>query len=247
MVHEEEASDAGLHGSRNPVADLSAMDAGAINDDQDVDMDNDNETTIRIPLARDITPCHICSRSGRDVGFLNAKDINKHMKEVRAGEHVAWKCRECGKVFPGLHNVRCHIPKCRGRQNRIDREFKCNQCEDTFDTARGLSIHEMHKHPVIRNAKRREEREREQGIPGRKNTVWTDEEIDKLNELNERYRGERYPNVKIKEHFPNKTLKQISDKRRTLSGGAGSEPRLRGSRWARVEISQKKKIGKRNC
>lgn len=30
---------------------------------------------------------------------------------------------------------------------------------------------------------------------------------------------QKNPNVKIKKHFPNKTLKQISDKRRTLQGG----------------------------
>lgn len=43
--------------------------------------------------------------------------------------------------------------------------------------------------------------------------------IERLHELNERYREEKYPNVKIKEHFPDKTLKQISEKRRTLRGG----------------------------
>ena len=225
MEHvEEEASDAGSHGSRDSVADLSAMDAGAINDDLFADRDNENGRTIEIPLIRNITPCPICDRRRHNMGFLNAKDLNKHIKEMHAGEHIAWKCKVCRKEFPGLHNVLCHIQKCKGVENRIMKEFRCNECGDTFDTARGLSIHEMHRHPAIRNAKRRNEREREQGIPGRKNTIWTDEEIDRLSELNERYQNEKYPNVRIKEHFPNKTLKQISDKRRTLRGG-GRAPR----------------------
>ncbi|KAG7189392.1 hypothetical protein KM043_018865, partial [Ampulex compressa] len=211
----EEASDTGYHGSRDPVADSSAMDMGAIVDEQGTDTDNDR-LTILVPFKDAVVYCPGCNTVSNSVGFLMLKDLIKHVKEEHQNRPITWECSACGRGFPGPHNVLCHYPKCKGRQVELPLEFLCTECPKSFRTARGLSIHEMHKHPIIRNSKRQDERERTLGVPGRRAHLWTEEETEKLVALNELHKKERYPNVKIKQHFPDKTLKQISDKRKTL-------------------------------
>ena len=48
-----------------------------------------------------------------------------------------------------------HLPKCKGpKEAKGVAKFKCDFCEESFLTQRGLSMHELHRHPAIRNLKR---------------------------------------------------------------------------------------------
>ena len=48
-----------------------------------------------------------------------------------------------------------HLPKCKGpKEAKGVAKFKCDSCEESFLTQRGLSMHELHRHPAIRNLKR---------------------------------------------------------------------------------------------
>lgn len=49
--------------------------------------------------------------------------------------------------------------------------------------------------------------------PGNRASAWSKDEVDLLIQLDRRFHEERYPNVRIREFLPQKTLKQISDKR----------------------------------
>jgi hypothetical protein len=78
----------------------------------------------------------------------------------------------------------------------------------SFGTQRGLSTHEKHEHPALRNTKRRGT-----DPPSR---IWKVEEICLLRELNERFKGYRYPNVEISKFLTTKSIDQIKYQRRKL-------------------------------
>ena len=78
---------------------------------------------------------------------------------------------------------------------------------------RGLSMHEMHRHPATRNLKRAQNTSRRNTRSVSRASVWSKEETELLIKLNERYKHFKQPNVALQEYFPDKTLKQINDKR----------------------------------
>jgi hypothetical protein len=78
----------------------------------------------------------------------------------------------------------------------------------SFGSQRGLSAHERHAHPALRNAKRRE--------AGPLSENWTVEEVTSLKELEETYKNHRFPNVEISKILTSKTIDQIKYKRRKL-------------------------------
>jgi hypothetical protein len=79
----------------------------------------------------------------------------------------------------------------------------------SFGTQRGLSTHERHAHPALRNLKRR-------GTDPPSNKNWTEVEISLLRELNEKYKNHKYPNKEINKILTNKTIDQIKYQRKKL-------------------------------
>ena len=71
----------------------------------------------------------------------------------------------------------------------------------------------MHRHPATRNLKRAQNTSRRNTRSVSRASVWSKEETELLIKLNERYKHLKQPNVALQEYFPDKTLKQINDKR----------------------------------
>lgn len=172
----------------------------------------DNEITIKVPLDRPTIMCRVYAQEGKRREFLVLKDIAEHLREQHNNINVWWACLKCDKKFERLHATCCHHAKCKGTTPAVKR-FLCEACAESFDTKIGRSQHERHRHPLLRNRKRREAAENPGGQPGRKPSVWTEEETALLIRLNDKFKDERFINVKIAEFMPNKTRKQISDKR----------------------------------
>lgn len=191
-------------------------DGGGIEPCLDAERDEEEVNAIILVPLEDVQFCPVCKYHQRNVGFLNLTDLSKHFREVHGSTKIVWQCRACGKGFPGLHNCRCHLPKCKPVREKPQPNYKCEKCSQEFQTTRGLSTHERHRHPELRNKKRQAEHERPKGQPGRRNFVWTDEEIVRLRMLDSQFTGASRPNVEIRKLMPTKTLKQISDKRREL-------------------------------
>lgn len=213
------ASDTGDPGPGSPVAGLPAVDEGTTGNDPACKLANEFDTRIiiiNVPLLSDITYCESCLAKNIRQGFLNLKDIVSHYKEQHSDVEIRLICTSCSKTFAGIKNWNGHRPKCKGVQPLISRPFKCSECEQSFDSQIGLSQHERHMHPKMRNLKRQIDAEKPHGIPGRREYVWSQEETNLLVSLDERFKDSRFPNKEIKAYFPNKTLKQISDKRRCL-------------------------------
>ncbi|KAG7196444.1 hypothetical protein KM043_000647 [Ampulex compressa] len=139
------------------------------------------------------------------------------MPQEHSNLGIEWKCGNCGKIWPGIRNWRSHFPKCKGRADEEANLVQCSVCDKRFKTKVGLSIHECHDHPALRNLRRKEYAERERLPKGRKLTVWNEEEVKLLQDLDARFKSCKYPNVEIRKFLPTKSLKQISDKRRGLN------------------------------
>ncbi|CAL1672581.1 unnamed protein product [Lasius platythorax] len=86
----------------------------------------------------------------------------------------------------------------------------------SFESKIGLSQHERHAHPRVKNTKRAAEAEQPAEKCGRKLTVWSAEELERFDQLSTKYSGEKNINIKLMEFFPGKTNKQISDAGRRL-------------------------------
>lgn len=213
MGTRRKASDAGASGLEAPVADLSARNEEASADGPA--FIKDKILMINVPMTAPTIGCILCEKQNKRFEFLTLRMFSNHLSE----QHkivVRWICIKCGKAFDKLHATLCHIPKCK-TINKGGKKYKCGACQESFDTETGRSQHERHRHPDVRNRKRKEDAEKHTGRPGRTPSVWTEEEVAQLKVLNERFKNERHINVRIQEFLPNKTNKQISDKRILLN------------------------------
>ncbi|XP_017765590.1 PREDICTED: uncharacterized protein LOC108554726, partial [Eufriesea mexicana] len=220
MKSDDEASDTGAPDPGAPVADLSAVDDRVTVDEPGDSNGHDFGQCVDMPLGGQIQ-CGLCWQNSRNIQFLQEAKFQDHVDRQHPKMSITWRCAACLKSFTKLHACRCHLPKCKktteDRDAEPDKAHKCGSCGMSFETKRGLSTHERHRHPEIRNVKRTTaSTSQSKGKPGRKAMIWTDEEVALLADLNERYRHLPQPNVKIREFLPGKTLKQISDKRRAL-------------------------------
>ncbi|CAK9816254.1 Retrovirus-related Pol polyprotein from type-2 retrotransposable element R2DM [Anthophora plagiata] len=215
--YSEEISDIEGPGPGPSVADLSAVDRRTMVDEIGKSPVHDLAHVVGLPLDGQIK-CKRCEDKGLNRLFLQETKFKEHMDEQHSGATIIWRCTACGKDFPKLHGCRCHLPKCKQRlSTRSAAMIKCDLCDESFETRRGVSMHERHRHPELRNIRRIEAgKTRNRNRPGNRASAWSQEEVGLLIELNERFKHLRQPNVAIRDFLPGKTLKQISDKRRLL-------------------------------
>lgn len=215
---DKDASDAASLGPGGAAADSSALE-GTVVDDLALSLDM---FEIMVPLVDDQVACPVCLKREIHLFFLSLSDLGRHLEQHHVTARIQWRCKDCGKGFPKLHGARCHLPHCKGPSQRPEGTYKCETCPMSFGTQRGLSAHERHAHPAVRNVKRR-------GTdPPDKN--WTLEELALLRELCERYKDHKYPNKMINEVLTNKTIDQIRYQRRKL--------RLLGEEMSSQEATQ---------
>jgi hypothetical protein len=93
---------------------------------------------------------------------------------------------------------------------------------------RGVSQHERHEHPLVRNETRKAEaaQSSEHRKPKGFGQVWTKEEVECMLELETLLQGERFIAKKMCEFLPTKSNKQIRDKRAEATYRAQMKDRL---------------------
>lgn len=218
METEDEASDAEAPGPGTSVADLSAQDRRTIDDDHANSQGNEMEQWTDLPLSGYIK-CRFCAEEGPETCFMNEAQFKEHIELKHPERKAVWRCAACRRHFEKLHGWRVHASRCKGRETGNeagDRQVKCQVCGETFRTQAGLGQHERYRHPQVRNLARQAKGNRGRNGPGNRASAWSKEEVELLIELDRRFHLERFPNVKIREFLPHKTLRQISDKRRLL-------------------------------
>uniref|UniRef100_V9IH71 Reverse transcriptase n=1 Tax=Apis cerana TaxID=7461 RepID=V9IH71_APICE len=138
---------------------------------------------INLPLSGQIK-CYWCSKKGKDIRFLQESQYSKHKDTQHPQEVIIWRCAACHKEFEKLHGCRCHLPKCKGRKIWEGvAKFKCESCEESFLSQRGLSMHERHRHPAIRNQKRAQSTSRGNTRPVSRASVWSKDETESINQV----------------------------------------------------------------
>jgi hypothetical protein len=131
------------------------------------------------------------------------------------------------------HGAQCHLPKCKGLEPESEvHSHKCETCGKGFKTMRGVSQHESHEHPLVRNENRRAEAAQcsEHRKPKGCGQLWTKEEIDRMLELETLLQGERFIAKKMCEFLPTKSKKQIRDKRAEAKYRAQMKDRLQSQK-----------------
>jgi hypothetical protein len=147
---------------------------------------------------------------------LSVNDEIKHLELMHKGLSIDYKCTKCQKRYKTKHGALCHLPKCAGpKQPDAIGQKKCTSYSKTFKTKSGLSQHERHEHPLVRNAHRAAEATQIATRPKPKGfgVVWTKEEMEIMHTLEKELQGDKRIASKMCKHLPNKTNKQIRDKR----------------------------------
>jgi ribosome-interacting GTPase 1 len=60
--------------------------------------------------------------------FMTLGDLDKHISLHHVETHIQWRCIICGRSFPKLRGVRCHVLKCSGPSESNEGAFKCEAC-----------------------------------------------------------------------------------------------------------------------
>ena len=206
---ENEAWDAGPLSPGGAVAHVSASE-GTTGNDQAT---SPAMSLIMVPLVGNQVACPVCEKREVNLFFLNLSDLDRHLTQHHPDAPIYWICINCSKGFSKLHRARCHIPKCGGASSEARTgEFQCEACPMSFGSRRGLSTHERHAHPAVRNIKRRG------ANPPEENTKsWRVEEVALLKGLWGIFKNHKYPNKEISKFLTTKTIDQIKYQRKKLN------------------------------
>ncbi|GJQ68522.1 hypothetical protein Trydic_g17092 [Trypoxylus dichotomus] len=157
----------------------------------------------------------VCLHTGKgNFLALRIQDEIQHVSEYHKNCSLIFTCTGCHKQYKSKHAAECHLPKCTGQKPQEDGEFRCDLCNAAFATKRGLSQHQRLKHPLARNEARAAETATTSRATRRGKLLFSPEDLEQLFQLEVEFRGERFINKLIAERLPDKTAKQIGDKRR---------------------------------
>jgi len=161
--------------------------------------------------------------------FPDVKKLESHYRGTHLDCVVKFNCSKCGRNFVA-NGILIHYRKwCKGRPIRVDPDrnpHQCSECDYSAASKRGLSQHERHRHPELRNLKRiaqrgedaRRKRTARKLIrpPGRGGKLWSAEEDDILERLCIVHQGTRLINMAIAGTglLPGKTNLHIGERRR---------------------------------
>lgn len=178
--------------------------------------------------------CQTCIDAGRgNFLALCIKDEERHIEEKHRLLNIVYRCIRCNKTSGKIRSIYDHIPRCQGRpreQAVEEGQLPCEDCARNFVSSRALATHQRHAHPVTRNRIREAQlRETENPRPQpnpRPNSVWTQQEVEQLRQLEVQMAHERFINKPIARVLTTKTSKQISDKRSDIRSKEGARRQL---------------------
>lgn len=180
--------------------------------------------TILVPFEDQ--SCAACLRGGVNTLLLSVAEAEKHYRSMHKETPAQFQCRGCDKRYEKRHAALCHVPKCPGRREEPRGDHICPTCSEPFSTARGLSTHERIRHPEARNAARAAGIVRHERVnpppemvpsPPRRviaRRVFSEQDVAIMLQCELRFRGDVNMAMRMRELLPNKTLKQLRDKRR---------------------------------
>jgi hypothetical protein len=148
--------------------------------------------------------------------LYNLNNALQHCRRHHQGVKLPFSGAACTRKYRSKHAALCHAPKCAGPVAEVKKSETCDICKMAFSTKRGLSQHERIRHPAERNEKRASSETKWQTTRPCKGfgKVWMKEEIDTMLWIESSQLDRRDLVQQMAKQLPNKTLKQIRDKRR---------------------------------
>ncbi|KXZ75867.1 hypothetical protein TcasGA2_TC034495 [Tribolium castaneum] len=168
--------------------------------------------------------CGICLNAGKgNFRALSLDDEERHLRERHPLSLILYKCSDCKGQYRSKRAALCHAPKCTGpTPDPQGNALRCHLCGLVCKSQSGVTQHLRHRHPLVRNTQRAAEesgRAERAALPRplRRNTrsVFSEEDEAKMLELEVRFQNERCVAKCMLPFFPNRTCKQIRDKRNT--------------------------------
>ncbi|XP_071649989.1 uncharacterized protein [Temnothorax longispinosus] len=185
---------------------------------------------LSLPFSR--RGCENCAAAGAgEYMALTVKDEARHIEEMHLHLSIRYKCERCGKSYASYCAAACHLPKCLaaragdGQRTVEQGRFVCPDCDRNFTTQRGLSQHQRLVHPVARNRVRSEQAAPKVMEP-RRGRVFSAEDVSRMLELEVELKDETNIAKAMALLMPEKTLKQIRDKRSEACYKRWKEQRL---------------------
>lgn len=174
--------------------------------------------TVTVKLPNPSISCEVC----REVpgGPVKAQE---HFAKFHRDVSLLFQCEKCDRSNPNPRSILSHTTKCRGVAPcalPANGDHECGLCGKVFDTTSGLSQHKRHQHPVERNEERIAAVSQPARKKGRRLQIWSQEEIERLSQLETRHAGKRNINKLIAEELGNKSHIQVGEKRRQLRESA---------------------------
>ena len=139
--------------------------------------------------------------------FIDHKSFKLHFTKQHSKSNVIYKCGKCNEEYTSINRVSSHYYQCNGLKEKIPeakKEFVCNFCDRSFDTANGKGQHEKHSH----------RKERDETIDNnRKHNHWSESDLYLMAEIELSWHGIGHINQYIQEHFPDRTIQSIKGQR----------------------------------
>ncbi|CAH2018763.1 unnamed protein product, partial [Acanthoscelides obtectus] len=194
---------------------------------------NGDNKDIEILLPYIERSCPLCLKRSINILHMTLNDEIKHVKSDHKDIQIRFKCRMCSKMYIAKHAALCHVPKCpvgaaaaAPPPESTDSEtdgvpsnrpipesvgVACPDCGERYSGRGALTQHQRHRHPLTRNEARAAGTRR--SPRQRRLVIFTEEEEQIMMECELRYRGELRIAMRMRELIPEKTLKQLRDKR----------------------------------
>ncbi|XP_071652959.1 uncharacterized protein [Temnothorax longispinosus] len=195
---------------------------------------------LSLPFSR----CENCAAAGvGEYMALTVRDEARHMEESHPHLNIRYKCKWCGKSYASYRATACHLPKCpaaranEGQRTVEQGRFDCPDCDRNFVTQRGLSQHQRLAHPVARNRVRSEQAAPK--VELKRGRVFSAEDVSRMLELKVELRDEKNIAKAMVPFMPEKTLRQIKDKRNEACYKRWREQRLESARSKQELLNEK--------
>lgn len=146
---------------------------------------------------------------------LSVEDVLQHARDRHSQQRLLFRHVPCGKTYRYRQAAQVHAAKCVGPAPPPESDWPCSACGAVYSSQRALSTHERHKHQRMRNnARAAAEVPKDKSVP-KGGKVFTTEDICAMLNMEIEFEG-KYNIAQLMHKtgkFPNKTIKQIRDKR----------------------------------
>ena len=152
---------------------------------------------IMHPRKTNVWICPICKSE-----FNANRLLVNHLKSKHGINKVTYTCNLCGKVEKECRQIGMHLRYCVGSKNQPEKEYKCLNCNHSFDTKSGLGVHRQSAHKTEYN----------ETLKTKRVFAWEEKELQALaeKELELKRNDVSYINISLQASFQHRKVENIA-------------------------------------